>query len=132
MYYYDYIKMSFQDSVIKEIADMTTTKEPLYKITFIKPKLTIYDEPTDSESDDEDYSVPTKYCVICRIHTVIFDKSTWLNTYTGSFESTEYLDNEWKNIINMEHYSHKAQVFGFEVPSGHHIVLRKLSVELLN
>ena len=70
--------------------------------------------------------------MICRIHTVIFDKSTWLNTYTGSFESTEYLDNEWKNIINMEHYSHKAQVFGFEVPSGHHIVLRKLSVELLN
>ena len=59
--------MSFQDSVIKEIADMTTTKEPLYKITFMKPKLTIYDEPTDSESDDEDYSVPIKYCVICRI-----------------------------------------------------------------
>jgi len=131
--YYDYIKpMSFQDSVIKEIADMTTTKEPLYKITFIKPQLKIYDNPTNSESDDEDYSVPIKYCMICRIRTVIFDKSTWLNTYNGCLHNTEYLDNEWKNLLDMKHHSHKAEVFGFEVPSGHHIVCRKLSVELLN
>ena len=131
--YYDYIKpMSFKDSIITEISDMVKTKEPLYKITFTKPKLTIYDDRPDSESDDEDYSVPTKYSVICGIHTIIFDKSTWLNTYNGCLHNTEYLDNEWKNIINMEHHSHQVQVFGFDVPSGHHIVLRKLSVELLN
>lgn len=130
--YCEYIKqMSFKDSIIAEISDMTKTKEPLYKITFTKPKLTIYDDPTNSDSEDED-SVPIKYCVITQIRTVIFDKSTWLNTYNGSLYDTEYLDNEWKNIINMEHHSHRAQVFGFEVPSGHHLVCRKLSVELLN
>jgi len=36
--YYDYIKrMSLKQQVIKEIADMTTTKEPLYKITYMRP-----------------------------------------------------------------------------------------------
>ena len=123
--------MSFKDSIIAEISDMTKTKEPLYKITFTKPKLTIYDDPTNSDSDDEDYSVPTKYCVITQIRTVIFDKSTWLNTVNLCY-NTEFLDNEWKNLLDMEHHSHKAQVFGFEVPSGHHLVCRKLSIELLN
>lgn len=129
--YYDYIKrMSFQDSVIKEIADMTTTKEPLYKITYIRPKLTVYDS-SDDESDDEDYGA-TKYSVITQICTVIYDKSTWLNTRYGDCIGDEYSDITWNQLITMEKKNHKATTFGIDVPYGHHIVCKKLSVELLN
>ena len=134
--YYDYIKpMSFKDSIITEISDMVKTKEPLYKITYIKPKLSLFDDPSDDEySDDDEGGIksPIKYAVIAQICIVIFDKSTWLNTVYGNYIGDENTDSLWKEIISMKTNSHKAQQFGSEVKYGHHIVCKKISIELLN
>jgi len=66
MYYYDYIKMSFQDSVIKEIADMTTTKSQLWKFEVVYPL-------AFKEDSNDEYCFSTKVVQT----TIILDYETF-------------------------------------------------------
>jgi len=72
--------MSFQDSVIKEIADMTTTKEPLYKITYIHPEI------------DESGIVMEKAIVILDYSTFVYN----CREYTTDKET---LKHNWETIL---------------------------------
>ena len=74
--------MSFQDSVIKEIADMTTTKEPLYKITYIHPII-----------DDEGIELDKKI--------IILDYSTFVYNCREDISDTDTdtLKHNWEKIL---------------------------------
>lgn len=125
--------MSFKKEVISEISALVNTREPLYKITYMKPHLTVNDDPDSSDSEDDDYTVPVKYHTVCRLGVVIFDKSTWIKAYTAIEWCPEnHLDELWHMIIDIKHHNHSAKCLGIETPSGQHIVVRKLSIELLN
>lgn len=86
MYYYDYIKMSFQDSVIKEIADMTTTKSQLWKFEIVYPL--VYKEETNDE-----YTFSTKVVQT----TIILDYETFKKGFR-SFNCCS--EKHWNDLTN--------------------------------
>ena len=76
--------MSFQDSVIKEIANMTTTKSQLWKFEIVYP-LTF-----KTENNDE-YSFSTKVVQT----TIILDYETFKKGYGLCLSQVEY---EWNDL----------------------------------
>ena len=76
--------MSFQDSVIKEIADMTTTKSQLWKFEIVYP-LTF-----KGDSNDE-YSFCTKVVQT----TIILDYETFKKGYGLCLSQVEH---EWNDL----------------------------------
>ena len=74
--------MSFQDSVIKEIADMVKTKEALYKITYLYPHI-------DSSG------------IVIEKAIVILDYSTF--EHNSNEVITETLKHHWESILKGGH-----------------------------
>ena len=98
MYYYDYIKMSFQDSVIKEIADMTTTKSQLWKFEIVYPL-------AYKDINCDEHAISTKVVQT----TIILDYETFKKghkTYNGAFAEQDWatLTDSRINTINSEQF----------------------------
>ena len=96
-------------------------KEPLYKITYILPRLDI----DDDDDDDQD-----KYYVTCNRKTVIWNKSTYMENINDSRK--EFVENCWNEIIDEDLHHHFSNRFGYTRQRDTNIMVYKLSVELLN
>ena len=89
--------MSFQDSVIKEIADMTTTTSPLWKFVIVYPLL------YKAEIDDE-YRIRTQV----EQTTIILDYETFKKGYRVLIGSPK---KDWKELTNGEVDRFDSRVF---------------------
>jgi len=117
--------MSIKEAIVNNIVEGISTKEPLYKITYILPTLDI-----DDEDYDEDYE-HDKYTISCKRKTVIWDKTTYKEN-VGSLLSDAEKEDRWLHIIDPKKTNHCIHSFGYPKIYEQWIVLYKLSVELIN
>lgn len=113
--------MSLKDMVVNEIIKSVKTNEPLYKFTYIMPDIDFDDEDTD------------RICsVSCtNIKSVIFNKSTYVE---NSLECVpDCIEKNWNEILDTNRHHHDISRFNLFIDKcDRHIMLYKLSVELLN
>lgn len=85
--YYEYIKMSFQESVIKEITEMTTTKSSLWKFEVVYPLA------YKAENNDE-YEFSTRVVQT----TIILDYETFKKGFRS--HNCSCAEEKWNDLTN--------------------------------
>ncbi len=113
--------MSIKEAIVNNIVEGISTKEPLYKITYMLPNLDI----NEDDDDDED-----KYTVSCYRKTVIWDKTTYMENMNDCCK--EFVERCWTEILDKNLYHHTVNKFGYIQEYDKYITVYKLSVELLN
>jgi len=112
--------MSIKEAIVNNIVEGISTKEPLYKITYILPNLEINDDDDDEE----------KYYVHCDRKTVIWNKSTYMENMIDSCK--EFVERCWNEVIDKNNHHHYINRFGYRTKNDTNIMVYKLSVELIN
>ena len=109
MYYYDYIKMSFQDSIIREIADMTTTKSQLWKFEIVYPL-------AYKDINCDEHAISTKVVQT----TIILDYETFKKGYGNCLSELEF---DWQDLtttnINVKRFDPPALCHFWHTPVLH-------------
>jgi hypothetical protein len=117
-----HILMSIREAIVNNIVEGISTKEPLYKFTYIMPEIEFGD-------DDQSDRIETITC--SNIKSVIFNKSTYVE---NSLEcNPDFIEHNWNEIIDKARHHHDISKFNlFLERCDRYVMLYKLSVELIN